>query len=106
MENSLIIVKDGNIEISQEFKDNYKKFVNLKNTIEEAQKIIKEQLIAYYESLPEEDRKQMDFDTFKVSYVKGSIRKTLDSKKLQDEEPEIYNKYLKETQVSSTIKFI
>lgn len=106
MENSLIIVKDGNIEISQEFKDNYKKFVNLKNTIEEAQKIIKEQLIAYYESLPEEDRKQMDFDTFKVSYVKGSIRKTLDSKKLQDEEPEIYNKYLKETEVSSTIKFI
>ena len=106
MENSLIIVKDGAIEISQEFKDNYKKFVNLKNTIEDAQKIIKEQLIAYYESLPEEDRKQMDFDTFKVSYVKGSIRKTLDSKKLQDEEPEIYNKYLKETEVSSTIKFI
>ncbi len=105
MENSLIIVKDNQVEISQDFKEKYKSFINLKNTIEEAQKIIKDQLIQYYESIPEEDRKQLDFDTFKVSYVKGSIRKSLDNKKLQDEEPEIYNKYLKETEVSSTIKF-
>lgn len=106
MENSLIIVSDNKIEISQDFKDNYKKFINLKNEIEEAQKIIKEKLISYYEELPEDERKQLDFDTFKVSYVKGSIRKALDSKKLQDEDPETYNKYLKETEVSSTIKFI
>lgn len=106
MENSLITIKNNEIEISQDFKDNYKQFINLKNKIEEAQSVIKKELITYYESLPEEERKQIDFDTFKVSYVKGSIRKTLDSKKLQDEKPEIYNEYLKETQVSSTIKFI
>ena len=104
--NDLIIFQDNKPIISSEFKENYKKFVNLKSQIEEAQKIIKEQLINYYESLPEGERKTMDFDTFKVSYVKASTRKTFDSKKLQDEDVETYNKYLKETQVSSTIKYI
>ena len=85
---------------------NYKKFINLKAQIEEAQAIIKKELINYYESLPEEDRKQLDFDTFKVSYVKASTRKTFDSKRLQDEDIDTYNKYLKESKVSATIKYI
>ena len=72
---------------------------------EETESTYKE-LINYYESLPEDERKQLDFDTFKVSYVKPSIRKTFDSKRLQDEDIDTYNKYLKESQVSATIKYI
>lgn len=106
MKNELITFVDNKPVIAQEFKDNYKKFINLKNQVEEAQKIIKEELIKYYESLPEDERKQIDFDTFKVSYVKASVRKTFDSKKLQDEDIDLYNKYLKESKVSSTIKYI
>lgn len=105
-ETSLITFVDNKPVISDEFKENYKKFLNIKEQIDEAQKIIKKQMIDYFESLPEEDRKQLNFDTFKISYVKPSIRKTFDSKKLQDEDIETYNKYLKETEVSSTIKFI
>ena len=56
--------------------------------------------------LPEDERTQLNFDTFKISYVKPSVRKTFDSKKLQDEDIETYNKYLRETEVSATIKFI
>lgn len=102
----LIAFVDNKPVIAEEFKDNYKKFVKLKAQIEEAQAVIKKELINYYESLPEEERKQLDFDTFKVSYVKPSVRKTFDSKKLQDEDIETYNKYLKESNVSSTIKYI
>ena len=105
-ETSLITFVDNKPVISDEFKENYKKFLNIKEQIDEAQKIIKKQMINYFESLPEEDRKQLNFDTFKISYVKPSIRKTFDSKKLQDEDIETYNKYLKETEVSATIKFI
>lgn len=102
----VITFVDNKPVIAEEFKENYKKFLNLKEQIDEAQKIIKQQMINYFESLPEEDRKQLNFDTFKISYVKPSIRKTFDSKKLQDEDIDTYNKYLKETEVSSTIKFI
>jgi uncharacterized protein YfbU (UPF0304 family) len=104
--NELIIFQDNKPIISSEFKENYKKFVNLKSQIEEAQAVIKKELINYYESLPEEERKTIDFDTFKVSYVKSSTRKTFDSKRLQDEDIDTYNKYLKTTEVSSTIKYM
>jgi hypothetical protein len=104
--NDLIIFQDNKPIISSEFKENYKKFVNLKSQIEEAQAVIKKELINYYESLPEDERKTIDFDSFKVSYVKPSTRKTFDSKKLQDEDIDTYNKYLKTTEVSSTIKYI
>lgn len=106
MENQLIIFQNNKPIISNEFKENYKKFVKLKSQIEEAQIIIKKELINYYESLPEDERKTIDFDTFKVSYVKASTRKTFDSKRLQDEDVDTYNKYLKETKVSSTIKYM
>lgn len=105
-ETSLITFVNNKPVISDEFKENYKKFLNIKEQIDDAQKIIKKQMIDYFESLPEEDRKQLNFDTFKISYVKPSIRKTFDSKKLQDEDIDTYNKYLKETEVSATIKFI
>ena len=106
MKNELISFENNKPVISSEFKENYKRFISLKSQIEEAQAIIKEELIKYYESLPEEDRKQLNFDTFKVSYVKPSIRKIFDSKKLQDEDIDTYNKYLKETNVSATIKYV
>lgn len=103
---NLIRFEDNKPIISEEFKENYKKFMNLKEQIEDAQKIIKDQMIIYFESLSEEDRKPLNFDYFKISYVKSSIRKTFDSKKFQDEHPEEYSKYLKESEVKATIKYI
>ncbi len=97
---------NGKPVIAEEFKENYKKFLHLKEQIDDAQKIIKSEMIKYFESLPEDERTQLNFDTFKISYVKPSVRKTFDSKKLQDEDIETYNKYLRETEVSATIKFI
>ena len=105
MEN-LIVFENNKPIISEEFKENYKRFVNLREQVEEAQMIIKSKMIEYFESLPEDERKTLNFDTFKISYVKPSIRKTFDSKRFQDEHPEEYNKYLNETEVKSTIKYL
>lgn len=102
----LILFQDNKPIISEEFKEKYKAFINLKEQIEEAQGVIKNKMIEYFESLPEDERKTLNFDTFKISYVRASIRKTFDSKKFQDEHPEEYNKYLKESKVSSTIKYL
>lgn len=39
-----------------------------------------------------------------ISYVSGYVRNSIDSKKLQKERPDIYNSYLKPSNVSATIK--
>lgn len=106
MKNELVQFIDNKPIIAEEFKEQYKMFINLKEQIEDAQSIIKSKMIEYFESLPEEDRKQLNFDTFKIGYVKASKRKTFDSKKLQDEDIDTYNKYLRESEVKATIKFI
>lgn len=41
---------------------------------------------------------------FTATYVKPTTRVSLDSKRLQEEQPEIYANYIKETQVKGTIK--
>ena len=40
----------------------------------------------------------------KLSYVSPSVRTSIDSKKLQEEEPEIAKKFTKTTEVAPTIK--
>jgi hypothetical protein len=41
---------------------------------------------------------------FTATYVKPTVRVSLDSKRLQEEQPEIYASYIKETKVKGTIK--
>lgn len=102
----LIIFVDNKPIISNEFKENYKKFITLKEQIEEAQEILKSEMLTYFESLNEEDRKTLDFDEFKISYTKANVRHTFDSKKFQDEHPKMYREYVRETKVDATIKFM
>ena len=40
----------------------------------------------------------------KLVYVSPSVRNTIDSKKLKEEEPELAKKYTKTTNVSATIR--
>ena len=105
MENQIIIFQDNKPVISNDFKEKYKKFIDLRNQIEDAQKIIKENLLQYFESLPEDERKSIDFEAFKVSYVRSYEKHSFDSAKLKDEDIKTYNKYLKTSTVKSTIKF-
>ena len=53
----------------------------------------------------EEKGFQESFETngLKVTYKKASTRSSIDSKKLKEEEPSVYEKYLKESPVKSSI---
>lgn len=42
---------------------------------------------------------------YTISYVEPSTRTSLDSAKLRDEMPEVYEKYVRTTQVAGTVKF-
>lgn len=48
--------------------------------------------------------KSIAIGKIKATYVEPSIRTILDSKKLKEEEPELYKKFIKTTEVSATLK--
>ena len=48
--------------------------------------------------------KTVDRNKLKITYVAPSTRTSVDSKKLQKEEPEIYKKYVETTTVAGSIK--
>lgn len=84
-----------------------KKFKQLKKAQDELAAIendIKEKLKEVFESTPGLETNSVTVDGIKFTYVGPSKRKTVDTKKLQEEHPEIYNKFLKESNVKSSIR--
>ena len=57
-----------------------------------------------YSTMEKEGVKTVDRNKMKITYVAPSTRVSVDSKKLQKEEPEIYKKYVKTTTVAGSIK--
>lgn len=57
-----------------------------------------------YSTMEKEGVKTVDRNKLKITYVAPSTRVSVDSKKLQKEEPEIYKKYVKTTNVAGSIK--
>jgi predicted phage-related endonuclease len=47
---------------------------------------------------------KVETDTFTVTFVAGSIRKTFDSKKLKEDHPDVYEQYAKESLASDSIR--
>ena len=71
------------------------------NLLKEKVDKVKETL---YGTMEKEGIKTVDRNKLKITYVAPSTRISVDSKKLQKEEPEIYNKYVKTTTVAGSIK--
>lgn len=57
-----------------------------------------------YSTMEKEGVKTVDRNKLKITYVAPSTRTSVDSKKLQKEEPEIYKKYVKTTTIAGSIK--
>ena len=81
----------------------YKRYCEAKKELDALDEEFKAKLLEAFES-NECNTTVVEKDGLKFTYVKGSTRKTIDSKKLQEEEPNIYDKYLKETQVKGSIR--
>ena len=71
------------------------------NLLKEKVDKVKETL---YGTMENEGIKTVDRNKLKITYVAPSTRVSVDSKKLQKEEPEIYKKYVKTTTVAGSIK--
>lgn len=76
----------------------YKKYISGYQTF------IDQFLDKFKDKMEEQSVKKFENDDFKITYVEGSERKSIDSKALKQDYPEIYEKYLKTTKVKPYLK--
>lgn len=84
----------------------YKKYKNYKKAEAEFKKLyepFKQNLLKIYET-ETEIPKSITIEGMKLTYVSASIRNSIDSKKLKEEEPELAKKFTKTTNVAATLK--
>ena len=72
-----------------------------KAKIDEAEKDMREQLQA---AMDVYDIKSFENDAIKITYIEESTRNSVDSKKLKDQMPEIYEKFTKSSAVKAFVK--
>ena len=94
-------VSEEELEELEELMQEIKIKENELNLMKEKVDKVKETL---YSTMEKEGVKTVDRNKLKITYVAPSTRVSVDSKKLQKEEPEIYKKYVKTTTVAGNIK--
>ncbi len=94
-------VSEEELEELEELMEDIKSKEEELNLLKEKVDKVKETL---YGTMEKEGIKTVDRNKLKITYVAPSTRVSVDSKKLQKEEPEIYKKYVKTTTVAGSIK--
>lgn len=89
--------------IPEDFVKDYKKFQKMKIQYEEMEAKVKAKMKEVFEAHPDTIGKHIRSNGIKFTYKVGYERKSVDSKKLQEEYPKIYEKCKKTTKVSPTI---
>ena len=102
------LISDVDLGVSEE------EFVDLEELMEKIKvkenelKLLKDMVdsvkTVLYGTMEKEGIKTVDRGNLKITYVAPSSRTSVDSKKLEKEEPEIYKKYVKTTTVAGSIK--
>lgn len=89
----------------EEFSKRYKEFKEAKAKFDEVYEVFKDNIIKLHETETEiELPKSILVDSVKLTYVAPSVRTTIDSKKLKEEEPELAKKFSKTSNVSATVR--
>ena len=98
--NELVKVENGKIEVAKEVVEQIKNFQKMKIEMDLKEKELKKNL---KEAMEMCGIKKWVTDGLCATIKDGSVRKTIDSKRLKEELPDIYETYIKETNVSSSI---
>jgi predicted phage-related endonuclease len=96
----LVKVENGEIVVAQEIINQIVEFEKEKLKMDLIQKELKEKL---KEAMENNNVTKLEFGELKVSYRNASTRTSIDSKKLKEELPDIYDEYSKTSNVSSSI---
>lgn len=102
------LISDVDLGVSEEELEELEELMEEIKVKEDELKLMKEKVDKVKENLygtmEKEGIKTVDRGKLKITYVAPSTRVSVDSKKLQKEEPEIYKKYVKTTTVAGSIK--
>lgn len=100
MNNELVTINNNEITINQKFINEYKEFKKLQLKMDLAEKELKEIL---KEKMQEIGKTSIIKDGIRVLYKEGTTRTSIDSTRLKNELPDIYEKYSKTSDVSASI---
>lgn len=98
--NSLVKVENGEIVIATDIVEQIKNFQKMKEEMDLKEKDLKQQL---KDAMEEKGIKKFIINGLCATIKAESTRTTLDSKKLKEELPDIYEEYSKTTPVASSI---
>lgn len=96
----LVKVENNEIVISQDFINDFKEFQKIKLAMELKEKEFKEEL---KEAMELTGKTEILLNGFSASYRKGSVRTTIDTKRLKAEQPEIAQQYEKISETSASV---
>lgn len=105
MMNELIKLENNELELTKDGIQFIKKL--LKTKIEKLTKMEEQLKEIFLENMEKNNiNKFVSLDgTFKAIYIKETTSKTFDSKKFKEENPDVYENYLKETTRKAYVKF-
>ena len=102
------LISDVDLGVSEEELVDLEELMEKITVKEKELKLLKDMVdsvkTVLYGTMEKEGIKTVDRGNLKITYVAPSSRTSVDSKKLQKEEPEIYKKYVKTTTVAGSIK--
>ena len=102
------LISDVDLGVSEEELVDLEELMEKITVKEKELKILKDMVdsvkTVLYGTMEKEGIKTVDRGNLKITYVAPSCRTSVDSKKLEKEEPEIFKKYAKTTTVAGSIK--
>lgn len=102
------LISDVDLGVSEEELVDLEELMEKITVKEKELKLLKDMVdsikTVLYGTMEKEGIKTVDRGNLKITYVAPSSRTSVDSKKLEKEEPEIYKKYVKTTTVAGSIK--
>lgn len=91
---NMLSVEKNILEVTAEFRKQLKTYQDKDRELREA----------LYTAMKDSGTKSFENDLLKLVYVAPTSRKTLDSKRLQEELPELYADYVKESPVKGSVR--
>lgn len=98
--NELVKIEKENFIVNKEYVEKYRQFLALKEYIELADKEIKQSAKDFMEAT---GKQNITAGGLVFEYRKGTTRTSLDSKKLKEDLPDIYEEYSKASPVASSV---
>lgn len=98
--NELVEIKDNEIVVQQEAVQKLKDFQKMKLQMDLMEKELKQGLKEAMEAI---GKKDFVIDGLAIKYKEPYVRKSIDSTRLKKDMPDIYDDYIKETNVSGSV---